>query len=96
MGARLIHPTAVAGKASRSQAKHRGTRFANEIGRTFLQPHDRPARMTHDAARQGERTKSYRTHAPRRSIAAEHVLFRQLSLCIILDVSFWRGIPAHG
>ncbi len=30
----------------RTRAKHRGTRFANEIRRTFLQPHDRPARMT--------------------------------------------------
>jgi hypothetical protein len=89
MGARLIRPTAVADKASR-------TRFANEIGRTFLQPHDRPARMTHDAARQGDRTKPHRMHAPRRSIAAEHLLFRRLSLCIILDLSFWRGIPAHG
>src|SRR5271166_3475764 len=34
--------------------------------------HDQPARVAHDAARQGDQMKPHRLHAPRRPIAAEH------------------------
>jgi hypothetical protein len=50
--------------------------------------------MTNVPARQKDQNEPVRTHAPRRSIAAEHLL-SDGSLCIMWMYHF-GGIPAHG
>ena len=67
----------LAEEAGRSSARRRlqgqdgGARVADQVESACRKSHDQPARVAHDAARQGDQMKPHRLHAPRRPIAAE-------------------------
>ncbi len=61
----IIRSAPVAGKGWRRARR-------GQVESACRKSHDQPARVAHDAARQGDQMKPHRLHAPRRPIAAEH------------------------